>query len=357
MDATVTTVLPTYRRPRMLQRAIRSALAQTHSTLRVEVFDNASGDETERVVAEEAARDARVSYHLHAANIGSFENFLYGMQAVTTPYFSFLSDDDVLFPGFYQLALAALERQQDAMLFAGSVLEFNERGELLYAPLAYWPREGVYEPPEGALRSLGNRHPTWTGIVFRRQVIEQVGLLDREVGAPSDLDYVMRVAARFPIVVSFEPCAAYVSHPGSSSVNETVAVIPGYEKLTENMAGDERLARSVRDELRARLEAQTRGKLVEISVKALARGDRDASRDAALMLRDRYHARATANALLALRAACTGFPPLLAALRCAEQVRLRLRAGASRRRLRAQSQTIQTDLGAYARYVEAQPTA
>ncbi len=353
MAPTVTTIIPTYRRPALLRRAVRSALAQTYQQIRVRVFDNASGDETQAVATELAAGDPRVAYHRHPANIGLMENFLFGMRAVDTQLFSFLSDDDVLFPGFYETAVAALAANPAAMFFAGSALEFSEAGDVLYAPLAYWPREGVFDPPEGALRMLGNRHPTWTGIVFRREVIDRVGVLDREAGSVADLDYCMRAAARFPMIVSFAPCAAYVSHPGSSSAAETIALVPGFEKMIRNLAGDERIAARSRSELRRRLEAQVRGKLSEISVKSLVRGDAQGSRAAALLLRDQYHGRAVGSALLALRAACLTLPPLRRALAWAERTRLRLRAAGSLRRLRARSSDGASDPRAYARYVAA----
>ena len=85
----ITTILPTFRRPRLLRRAIRSALNQTYPHLEVRVYDNASGDETPEVVAELARQDARVKYHCHPTNIGAARNFLYGMERVDTPFFFF----------------------------------------------------------------------------------------------------------------------------------------------------------------------------------------------------------------------------------------------------------------------------
>ena len=38
----ITTVIPTYRRPHMLQRAIRSVLDQTYPHFKICVYDNAS---------------------------------------------------------------------------------------------------------------------------------------------------------------------------------------------------------------------------------------------------------------------------------------------------------------------------
>ena len=74
-DPQITTVIPTYRRPKLLRRAIESVLAQTYPHLTVTVFDNASGDETEEVVGELARRNPRVRYHCHPETIGASANF------------------------------------------------------------------------------------------------------------------------------------------------------------------------------------------------------------------------------------------------------------------------------------------
>jgi glycosyltransferase involved in cell wall biosynthesis len=99
----ITTIIPTYRRPKLLRRAIKSVLNQTYPHFQVCVYDNASWDETADVVAEIAKKDARVKYHCHAENIGAIRNFNYGMVHVNTPFFSFLSDDDILFQNLMKL--------------------------------------------------------------------------------------------------------------------------------------------------------------------------------------------------------------------------------------------------------------
>jgi len=52
MEPLITTIIPTYRRPKLLRRAIKSVLGQTFPHFQVCVYDNASGDETPDVVAE-----------------------------------------------------------------------------------------------------------------------------------------------------------------------------------------------------------------------------------------------------------------------------------------------------------------
>src|SRR5262249_21644961 len=148
-SAAITTIIPTFRRPDLLKRAIWSALSQTRRDLIVLVCDNASGDETAAVVAEATKRDSRVRYRCHPKNIGLVANFQYGMSQVETPYFSFLSDDDLLLPWFYELALASLERAPSAMFFASrSIFLRADDGAVRGFTLRGW-RPGVYSPPVG----------------------------------------------------------------------------------------------------------------------------------------------------------------------------------------------------------------
>ncbi len=48
----ITTVIPTYRRPLLLRRAVLSVLKQSHPHFIVHILDNASGDDTEQVARE-----------------------------------------------------------------------------------------------------------------------------------------------------------------------------------------------------------------------------------------------------------------------------------------------------------------
>jgi len=326
----ITTIIPTYRRPKMLARALRSVLRQTLRNFRVHVYDNASGDETETIVAQEARGDPRVAYFCQPHNIGAAANFLFGMQRVDTPYFSFLSDDDVLLPDFYETAIAGFARWPSALMSATSTIEVDTNGAPLFAPLALWPRDGLYEPPTGAFAMLGNRHPTWTTVVFRRESIERVGLLDLEVGAPADLDFELHLAAVAPMVVSRRACGAYVRHPAAHSAGETAAVAPGFERMWRKVEEDESIEPAARARLVGRLRGQLGWKLVEIWVKALVRGDDAAAHEAAVLMRDRYGPRIGGSLLVAGWRLCTRIALCRAALRAVEKARLRMRAEPSR---------------------------
>ena len=330
MSGTITTVLPTFRRPQLLRRALRSVLRQTYRDFRVCIYDNASGDETESVALEAAQADPRVVYFRHPSNVGGAANFLFGMRRVDTPYFSFLSDDDVLLPDFFETAIAGFTRSPGALMSAASTIEVDERGTPLFEPLALWRREGLFEPPSGAFAMLDNRHPTWTTALFRREAIDRAGYLDLEVGGPSDLDFELRLAASSPIFVSRLACGAYVRHAAAHSAAETPEVATGFARICRKIEEDTQIEADSRKKLAARVGRQMRMKLFEIWAKGLVRGDDGVALDAALAMRDRYGSRAGGFLLLGGWRAITAITPLRALLRLIEKARLGLRATPAR---------------------------
>ena len=87
--ANVTTIIPTKCRPLLLKRAIESVVTQTYPRLRLAIYDNASGDETPDIVRSFANQDPRIHLYTHPQAVSSGENFQFGLQQVTTPFFSF----------------------------------------------------------------------------------------------------------------------------------------------------------------------------------------------------------------------------------------------------------------------------
>lgn len=212
-----TTVIPTYRRPRLLARAIRSVLSQSYSDLEVHVYDNASEDETPEVVAALAARDSRVKYHRHAHNIGMMENFAFGISRVRTPFFSILSDDDFLLPGFLKSATGALSAEPSAGFFFGGLLFFDGTN-VVAAPVEQWGAAGLLGPAQMFRAIWPGAWITWTSALFKTETVHRIGGLRLECGFAGDIDLLFRLAIRSRALVSPEPFAVMNLHHGSASV-------------------------------------------------------------------------------------------------------------------------------------------
>lgn len=285
----ITTIIPTFRRPHMLRRAVSSVLDQRNVPLQVSVFDNASDDDTSDVVAAMAAVDHRVRYHCHPRNIGGMANFEFGLRSVDTPFFSVLSDDDYLIPGFYRRALDDLASHPEAMFWAGMTLNADEDGKIWDARVAAWPREGLFTPPEGLLRVMHGMHPVWTGILFRREVLDRVGYPDTQVLGPFDLDFILRVAARFPYLLYKVPVAVYTLNATSFSATEPLSSFwPGWQKMFRNLESDDGIGAPHRKEALSALRADGRRMLFRRGVNAIVQGRYDFAEDAATALSESY---------------------------------------------------------------------
>ena len=207
----ITTIIPTYKRPNLLRRAILSVLNQTYDNFQVCVYDNASGDETKKIVEKLSQNDSRIKYFCHEQNIGVEKNLQFGLNNVTTKYFSFLSDDDYLLPNFYKTTVEKFLEYPSAGFVAGSVITVSEDGKVLDVPLEHWDREGLYSYPEGFATLTMGDYPTWTGILFNSNVLSLSNNLDIDVGGAADLNLILSAAANYDYIISKIPCAVYFS--------------------------------------------------------------------------------------------------------------------------------------------------
>ncbi len=306
----ISTIIPTYRRPALLRRAISSAVEQQGVDVQVCVFDNCSDDETEDVVNTMAQAHVQIKYHCHPRNIGAGANFDFGMRGIDTPFFSILSDDDFLLPGFYQHALASLAEHPEAMFWVGETLCVDELGTIWDARVDRWSREGLFNPPEGIMAMMHGRAPTWTGIVFRRELLDRIGFLDQETLGPSDLDFMLRAASQ-PFVLSKFPSAVYLLNTESFSATQPLSAFwPGWQKMFLNVQANEALDENTRSAVLNALHEDAQRMLFRRGANALVGGRYDFAREAAQALQVYYRMPVRSLILRILASICERVPTL-----------------------------------------------
>lgn len=283
MQPLITTIIPTFCRPDRLKRAIESVLSQTYPHLQVWIYDNASGDSTEDVVESFAKVDPRVRYHCHASDIGAAENFQFGLSRVDTPFFSFLADDDLLLPNFYETALDSLKKYPEAAFFYGAVVDVNERREIVDVILSRWPDKAYFSPPDGLLEMIG-KYSNWTGVLFRKELVQKIGPLDLHIKA-IDVDYMFRIAERYSFVISKNPCAIFVQHPSSySSANGLKLIWPGWNVLMDKIKESSYLTQESKNIALLKLQSDLQKLLFMNALRGIERKDFDESRKIAELL-------------------------------------------------------------------------
>ncbi len=296
----VTTYIPTYRRPHLLRRAIRSVLAQTYPHLRVCVYDDASGDETAAVVDELARHDPRIEYHCHAENIGMVPNFAYILTHVDTPFFSILPDDDYYLPAFFETAMTGFDTHPDAVCSGGATVIVTERGDVVQSASA----EGYVVPPDGLRELIDGKYPGFESFIYRAEVGERVGALDPTI-FHWDVDFLFRVLPRFPHVVSRRPCVIKIFHDQQSTRHAEIAVrLQSYQSLRDRLRGNALLSPDIRVHAEEVLSAVFSRSMFIAGLLALCQRDIASAREAVAALRKPFAAKRDAAVLSLLLTGC-----------------------------------------------------
>ncbi len=102
----VSIIIPTFNRRKMLDEAIKSVMTQTIANWELIVVDDASIDETGRVVEYWMENDQRVCYEKNNVSIGGSGARNIGIRKAKGEFIAFLDDDDMWLP-------TKLEKQLD----------------------------------------------------------------------------------------------------------------------------------------------------------------------------------------------------------------------------------------------------
>ncbi|RJP31666.1 MAG: glycosyltransferase family 2 protein [Phycisphaerales bacterium] len=138
---TVSIILPTLNRARLLERAIRSVFVQTCRDWELIVVDDGSSDDTQAVVEAAAARTDRPVRYFHQENAGSSAARNRGIDAARGRFVAFLDSDDEYMP-------AKLQRQIDLFHLCPDL-------GLVYSDYAYVDTAGVRH--DSVFRTMSRR--------------------------------------------------------------------------------------------------------------------------------------------------------------------------------------------------------
>ena len=97
--------------------------------------------------------------------------------------------------------MSHLINYSEKTIFVGQVETVDEQGSVMSCNLGNWP-SGLVQAPDGIIHSVECGLPTWEGILFRRQVIADFGVLDSSFGGSDDQEFIARIARDFDFYVS-----------------------------------------------------------------------------------------------------------------------------------------------------------
>lgn len=201
-DVLVSVVIITCKRPlALLQRAVKSALEQTHKNLEIIVVnDYPESPELAASVRQllDSFNDRRLQYIVHRQNAGACKARNTGILASSGAFVALLDDDDEWLPEKIELQLRGFRTDQTGMVYSPF---YNITGS---------------QPGKLTIRGTksGNLAQTllWTNCIggssmtlMRREVFDRCGLFDESFPAAQDYDMWMRIALKYDITCVNKP--------------------------------------------------------------------------------------------------------------------------------------------------------
>jgi glycosyltransferase involved in cell wall biosynthesis len=93
----VSVLIPTYNYARYLPEAIESVLEQDFQDFELLIGDDCSTDNSAEVIARYAAKDERIRFKIHSANLGMVQNWNWCLSQARGEFIKFIFGDDKLF--------------------------------------------------------------------------------------------------------------------------------------------------------------------------------------------------------------------------------------------------------------------
>jgi len=187
----VSVIIPAYNgTTRYLDQAIRSVQAQTHGAVEVIVVDDASSDDTNRLVA----RFPDVHYVRREENGGQAAARNDGARRATGSCLAFLDQDDFWEPTFLEETLAVLQAHSEAALAHCDGYQVSEQNVIVEYDAAMKYKRSITQ----MLR--GGHDAATSGTLFRKACFDAVGGYDVRLRIWEDIDLAIRLYERFPFI-------------------------------------------------------------------------------------------------------------------------------------------------------------
>ena len=214
----VSIVLPTYNGARYLSLSIQSFLEQTCTNWELIIVDDASTDNSSKIIEQYLLMDNRIKCIRHDTNRKLPAALNTGFNHAKGKYFTWTSDDNCYRP-------QALERMVDC-------LEKNSGAGIVYSDYSIIDDEGK---PLNKITVFPSEQLTCGNIVrasflYRRKVHEALGGYNEELFLLEDFEFWLRASLHFKLVPLHQDLYLFRRHGNSLTITFSNRIQTGHEK-------------------------------------------------------------------------------------------------------------------------------
>jgi glycosyltransferase involved in cell wall biosynthesis len=218
MSPLVSVVIPVFNAERFLAKTLSSVQKQTYNNIEIIIVNDGSSDSSLEIAARYALSDPRIRVDSQKnKGVASARNF--GLRCSSGEYIAFLDADDLWHPTKIERQMRVLLELTDSAR-PGAVYTLYrtiDTEDLVKNSSVKWSKAGAISTHLVTM-PVGNG----SSILTRREVAVAVGGFDStykdfDAGGCEDLDFELKIAARFPIAVVPEYLVGYRSYQGNMS--------------------------------------------------------------------------------------------------------------------------------------------
>lgn len=199
----VSIILPTYNRAHLIGESIGSIQRQTYPYWELIVIDDGSTDNTEEIVAEFMAADARIHYHRWSPNRGVSAARNEGIRQSRHEYIAFEDSDDLWREDKLQKQMQVFVDIPEARMVYCAYEGIKEDGTVIRVPNDSIKTDDL----QGNLYKLLLQRnviglPT---VMLHRQCLENCGVFNERLKSLEDWELLLRIAREYEIGYVKEP--------------------------------------------------------------------------------------------------------------------------------------------------------
>lgn len=187
-------ITPTFKRPDLLKRNIKSVINQTYENYEHIIIDDANEQETAGII--NSFNDNRIVLLHHEIQKGAAASYNTGIRASKGDFIVFLDDDDEYMPCFLKKMNERFlhSKPETGFIWTGiSRIRQTDKGNECTSSVIWPSHFSIKEEGLIAATSIGNGY----GVCIRKKCFDIIGFYDETITCGQDTEFLFRLARTF----------------------------------------------------------------------------------------------------------------------------------------------------------------
>lgn len=208
--AHISVMIPVYNRESLIQSTLDCILAQSYCDFDITVVDDASIDNTVRVV-ENYGADERIRLIRNEENLGLTRNWNRCLELAKGPLVQIMQSDDLMDMDYLERANRIFEENPDVGFLSANCRYIDGRGKVI----------GTYPDKPDCMYRAGDEavtailtigFPHVSSIIMQKSVLEKIGKFNEGIWHGPDVEFDARMASRFSYYIIGKVCTSFRRH-------------------------------------------------------------------------------------------------------------------------------------------------